>query len=238
MLAGGDLSNQISLHADDLNAIGANRLGIGGLPAVLRSTTDSRRDNIATFTGNARSIVLREGAVLKAGEVFLVTGSKSGGIVIEQGAGINTLGQGKAAWDSMDGYVYDPSRLSVLAVSNGWLDLLPPAVGNDPNEGRAASTSARARRAPSATAPRNSIRKAPSPLPRTRASSCASTARYGTRNLTLAVGGINVGSAGVAGGCGRARDALTPACPSTRACWTACCAATPARAHRHWRTSS
>lgn len=208
-LPGGDLLNQISLHADDLNAIGANRLGIGGLPAVVRSATNSQRDNIATFTGNARNIVLREGAVLKAGEVFLVTGLKSGGIVIEQGAGINTLGQGKAAWDSMDGYVYDPARLSVLAVSNGWLDLLPPAIGNDPAQGPGRIDIGACAAGAVCNGTTQLYSEGTIAAATDQTFELRDTARYGTRNLTLAVGGINVGSEASLAAMA-ARNALTP----------------------------
>eukprot|EP01035_Chromulina_nebulosa_P013508 gene13509-17940_t len=65
----------VSVAASALNAIAAPRLGIGGLPSVtyVDYTGSSQRANIAGFNYAAGSIVLREGAVLKAGEVYLVT---------------------------------------------------------------------------------------------------------------------------------------------------------------------
>lgn len=186
----------VSLHASALNAIGAPRLGIGGLPSAAYTdyTGSSQRANIARFLTGAGSIVLREGAVLRAGEVYLVTNTKAGGIVVEQGAGINTLGRGRAAWDSRDGFVYVPGTASVLAVSNGWLDLLAPEFSRSPDDGGG--------RIDIGACATGSLCQGITQL-YSEGTIAASTdqsfelrdaARYGTRNLVLSVGGINVGS--------------------------------------------
>ncbi|WP_052494637.1 filamentous haemagglutinin family protein [Cupriavidus basilensis] len=200
-----------SLYAADINAIGASRIGIGALPAVryVDFYGSRQRANIATFDGGAGSIFLREGAVLKAAEVYLVTNAKSGGIFVEQGGGINTLGQGKAAWDSTSGYVYDPGAVSVLAVSNGWLDMLAPGYSADPMRG--------AGRIDIGGCGAGTVCHGTTPL-YSEGTIAASTdqsfnlrdaARYGTRNLLLSVGGINAGNQATLADLA-ARNALPP----------------------------
>ncbi|MGT2429753.1 hypothetical protein ACU4HD_15345 [Cupriavidus basilensis] len=88
----------ISLHAADINAIGASRIGIGGLPSVRYLdpiTGTPQRANIATFDTGAGNIILRTGAVLKAAEVFLVTNTKAGGIMVEQGPASTRWGRAR-----------------------------------------------------------------------------------------------------------------------------------------------
>ncbi|SFQ74163.1 filamentous hemagglutinin family N-terminal domain-containing protein, partial [Variovorax sp. OK605] len=201
----------VSVAASALNAIAAPRLAIGGMPSVLYVDYlgSSQGANIANFLSGAGNIVLREGAVLKAGEVYLVTNVKAGGIVVEQGAGINTLGRGKAAWDSRDGFVFAPGTYSVLAVSNGWLDLLAPAFSADETRG--------AGRIDIGACATGSLCQGVTRL-YSEGTIAASTdqsfelrdaARYGTRNLVLSVGGINVGSE-AALAAAAARHALAP----------------------------
>jgi filamentous hemagglutinin family protein len=201
----------VSVGAGALNAIGAPRLGIGGLPSVsyIDYTGSSQRANIANFLTGAGSIVLREGAVLRAGEVFLVTNTTAGGIFIEQGAGINTLGRGRAAWDSRDGFVYAPGTSSVLAVSNGWLDLLAPGFSTSPDNGPG--------RIDIGMCATGSLCHGITPLYSEGTIAAATdqsfelrdASRYGTRNLVLSVGGINVGSEAALAGAA-ARNALAP----------------------------
>ena len=201
----------ISLYAADLNAIGAPRLGIGGLPSVryVDYTGSRQRANIATFDSGAGSIYLREGAVLKAAEVYLVTQSKASGIFVEQGGGISTLGQGKAAWDSTNGYVYDPGASSVLAVSNGWLDMLAPSYSSDPRQG-AGRIDIGACGAGSACHGTTLLYSEGTIAASTDQDfNLRDAARYGTRNLLLSVGGINAGSQAALADLA-ARNALPP----------------------------
>ena len=185
-----------SVRADALNAIGAARLGIGALPTVNYSsaTTGNQQSNIAQFSGGARDIVVREGAVLKAGEVFLVTNTKAGGIVIEQGGGVNTLGQGKAAWDSTNGYVYAPGTSSVLAVSNGRLDMLAPGYSSDPSAGPGRIDIGACALGSMCTGSTPLYSEGTIAAATDQSFNLRDAAHYGTRNLVLAVGGINVGS--------------------------------------------
>ncbi|SCX73239.1 filamentous haemagglutinin family protein [Variovorax sp. EL159] len=189
-----------SLYDRDLNAIGAAQLGIGGVPMGKLTLG---------FSAAAPGIVLRSGAVLRAGEVFLVTDRRDNGITIEAGAGIDALGRGPAAWDSRRGYIYDPGTRSVLAVSNGWIEILPPGVsaGGESGPGRidigvcpgTGSCSAGARLYSEGT-----ITAATD-----QSFTLGENSRYGTRNLVLALGGINIGSERTLADAA-ARGALTP----------------------------
>lgn len=192
--------NGVSVHASELNRIGAARLEIGGR---LRSsyanpaTGSLQSANVITLEGSSgsNSIVLRAGAQLQAAEVFLMTGRQDGGITLEQGAGINTLGQGAAAYDATQGYIYTPGRNALLAVSNGQINLLAPEAPDSQGSGAGAieigacaitsgcaGTTRLYSEGTIATATDNRF-------------VLGDAVRYGTRNLSLAVGGINVGSA-------------------------------------------
>ncbi|MDO8042903.1 filamentous haemagglutinin family protein [Janthinobacterium sp. SUN137] len=188
--------NGVSVHASQINAFGAQRVGIGGLPRVTYSefgTGSNQRANIAAINESAGGIVLRDGAVLKAAEVFLVTARKDDGIILEQGSGINTLGRGKAAWDSRDGYVYLPMG-SVLAVSNGWLDMLPAAAPSSESYGPGIIDIGACRKADGACGGGTSLYSEGTIAAVTeRAFTLRDNVRYGTRNLVLAMGAINVG---------------------------------------------
>ena len=187
----------VSVHASQMNAFGAQRVGIGGMPRVTYSefgTGSNQRANIAAINESAGGIVLRDGAVLKAAEVFLVTARKDDGIILEQGSGINTLGRGKAAWDSRDGYVYLPMG-SVLAVSNGWLDMLPAAAPSSESYGPGIIDIGACAKADGACGGSTSLYSEGTIAAVTeRAFTLRDNVRYGTRNLVLAMGAINVGS--------------------------------------------
>ncbi|MBM5461651.1 hypothetical protein H8F21_29320, partial [Pseudomonas sp. P66] len=94
----------ITFSADSLNALGASRLIIGGLPYVAYGQSGSYITFAEGVNGARSNIVLREGAVLAAPEVLLV--SQTGSIVVEQGASINTIGRGSAGFDARDGFIY------------------------------------------------------------------------------------------------------------------------------------
>ena len=189
--------NGVSVHASQMNAFGAQRVGIGGLPRVTYSdigTGSNQRANIAAINESAGGIVLRDGAVLKAAEVFLVTTKTTDGIFLEQGSGINTLGRGKAAWDSRDGYVYEPMG-SVLAVSNGWLDMLPAVRTPSDSDGPGIIDIGACAKANGACGGTTSLYSEGTIAAVTeRAFTLRDNVRYGTRNLVLAMGAINIGS--------------------------------------------
>ncbi|MDP9875864.1 filamentous hemagglutinin family protein [Variovorax boronicumulans] len=203
-----------SLHARDLNAIGAAQLAIGGAPAGTfvqdATAADRLRDaNRLGFSSAAEGIVLREGAVLRAGEVFLVTDRRDSGITVESGAGIDTLGRGPAAWDSRRGYIYEPGLRSVLAVSNGWIDIQPPSASSGGQTGPGRIDIGVCAPSGSCSAGARLYSEGTITAATDQAFTLGESTRYGTRNLVLALGGINVGGERALGDAA-ARGALPP----------------------------
>lgn len=117
----------ISLNALAIDAIGAPSLYIGG---NLRSP--SIGSFLVEFNGNAAAVTIRTGAFVTGDDVTLIS-QGSGGLTIESGATIDTLGQGAPAFDSTSGYFFTNSttlfnggpEASVVAVSNGYINVLP-----------------------------------------------------------------------------------------------------------------
>ena len=177
-------AGQVSIRASSLNNIGAARILVGNVPSV----EYGQAGNYVSFgASSARAIYLRAGAVLSAPEVFLVAQDPSsyqlgdGLIDIAAGAGISTLGKGKAAYDANDGFIYKKGREDVhmLAASNGLLNVAP--VSGTARGGIRIGTA--------------SLYSEGSLLLSTNGSfALDDSARYGTRNLGLAVGAINMGS--------------------------------------------
>ncbi|WP_129373953.1 filamentous hemagglutinin family protein [Pseudomonas aeruginosa] len=179
----------VTLRGDDLNAFGAARMVIGSTPAVLYG----QGGNYVTFdiTDGAQSIVLRNGAELAAPEVFLLANRPGEAISLEQGAAIVTLGRGAAAYDARDGFLYASGGRSMLALSNGVLNVLPPEAGTPDSgpgdillgvpaaDGVAGETRLYSEGSLVAATDKRFV--------------LDGSVRYGTRNLTLAAGGFNVG---------------------------------------------
>lgn len=187
-----------SVYADDLNAIGAARLTIGGVltsvygESLATGANVSNYVNVSTEIGTG-SLVLREGAVLRAPEVFLIASNLTNGIDIEAGAGINTIGMGKAAYDSTDGYYYRPGDRAVVAVSNGWINMLAPvaATGTRNNGAGPITIGVCGFTCNDVT----ELYSEGTILAATLADfELSGSVRYGTRNLVLAVGTVNAGS--------------------------------------------
>lgn len=187
----------VSIYVDDLDTIGAARMTIGG---VLSSTygENSSGTNVSNYlrvstTTGTGSIVLREGAVLRAAEIFLIASNLTDGITIETGAGINTIGMGEVAYDSTDGYIYLPGDRAIVAASNGWLDILAPV---------AETGTRRAGAGPIAIGVCDSSCSGTTELYSEGTLAFATLddfeldedVRYGTRNLVLAVGTVNAGN--------------------------------------------
>ncbi|QOT82184.1 filamentous hemagglutinin family protein (plasmid) [Cupriavidus basilensis] len=111
-------ADRISLSADDLNAVGADRMMIGNVVQF---------QNTITLFGGAKGIVVRNGVVLEAPEIFLAAGVD--GVTVEDGARISTLGRGSATpFPTADGYRYFANRATgALILSNGFVDLVSQA---------------------------------------------------------------------------------------------------------------
>ncbi|WP_139842805.1 filamentous hemagglutinin N-terminal domain-containing protein, partial [Janthinobacterium sp. GW456W] len=182
----------VSVRASSLNNIGAARMMLGNAPSV----EYGQGGNYVSFgASSARAIHLRAGAVLAAPEVFLVAQDPSnallgGGLIdIAPGAGINTLGRGKAAYDANDGFIYQKGRADVhmVAASNGLLNVAPVSG--------TARGGIRIGVCDDACAGTASLYSEGTLLLSTNGGfALDDTARYGTRNLSLAVGAINMGS--------------------------------------------
>ncbi|WJH41202.1 filamentous hemagglutinin family protein [Aliirhizobium terrae] len=186
----------VSLHAGDLNALGAGRLVVGGRPQV----NYGQQGNYFTFNpaglSSSASITLREGAVLRAPEVMLLTASASGAITIEAGAGINTLGMGATPFDSRDGFIYSPQPnnligASMLAISNGWLDVLP-ADATVTSQGAILIGACGA--SGNCAAPTTLYSEGTIAFATTNRFELGDNVRYGTRNLSFGVGAVNIGT--------------------------------------------
>ncbi|MBC3375857.1 filamentous hemagglutinin family protein [Pseudomonas sp. SWRI92] len=190
-------SDVVTLTDDAVNAIGASSLFIGGY-ALARYGQGGNFLEFGNGNGSVaktQNITLRSGATLRAPEVFLVTSSPKGGITVEQGASINTLGMGAVARDSHDGYIYSPGRNSVLAVSNGYLNMLAPSAPN-PQEPDSAPGSIRIGVCDGVCTGTTRLYSEGTIASATdNRFELTDAVRFGTRNLTLAVGGINVGNA-------------------------------------------
>ena len=190
----------ITLQSDQLNALRAPRLQIGGYASATYGENGNAMVFGADNSSSTREIVLRSGAQLGAPEVFLISSYRTGNraITIEPGASINTIGQGSVAYDSSQGYYYIPQVLdanqgsiAVVAASNGWLDLVAPesALGNGPTSrlsigvcGNACVDTTRLySEGTLALIAEGDIQ-------------FGDAVRYGTRNLSLLVSAFNVGS--------------------------------------------
>ncbi|MGN7831444.1 filamentous hemagglutinin family protein [Pseudoxanthomonas sp. 22568] len=187
----------VSVHASELNAIGGARLVVGGrLTSTQRDHTGSqqRANQIGIFGNSTANIVLREGAVLEGTDVFLISSRVDGAITLEQGAGINTLGKGASTFGAEQGYVYTPGQNSVLAVSNGALDLLAPDAPNSDGGGAGAIEIGVCAAGGSCAGETRLYSEGTIATATDNRFVLGDEVRYGTRNLVLAVGGINVGS--------------------------------------------
>ncbi|WP_228533925.1 filamentous haemagglutinin family protein [Pseudomonas sp. UFMG81] len=183
-------TGQMAISAEQLNRLQASSLRIGSAGQRLYG----QGGNQLSFSAlNASSIVLQSGAQLRAAEVILATGKLSGAITVEQGAHIDTLGLGKPVYDSTNGYLYNPQSNSVLIVSNGWVDILAPIHSTAPVAGPGSILIGACQ----------AVCGGQTELYSEGTIAAATTNRFalddqvrlGTRNLTLAVGAINVGSA-------------------------------------------
>ncbi|MDH7588965.1 filamentous haemagglutinin family protein [Serratia bockelmannii] len=115
----------VPFYAEDINAIGAGRVFIGGGYRIFYTSADGshKEANYAGTYALTSDIVLRDGAALAAPEVFLLSRDR---ITLEPGSSINALGLGKSGFDAADGIVYSPGNNNLLAVSNGRLQILAP----------------------------------------------------------------------------------------------------------------
>lgn len=184
----------VAIYADQLNAFGAGRMTIGG-GVTLGGDGHYGRNAVSFGLDASNSVVIRSGAVLSAGEVFLVASQASNGatgrILIEQGATITTLGRGAVPFDSRDGFIYSPGDQSVFAVSNGMINLMSPTNLTTP-----VAIDVGGCVAGSVCIGETSLYSEGTIGAATNAAfTLRDSLRYGTRNLVLGVSALNLGSA-------------------------------------------
>ncbi|VVN92847.1 hypothetical protein PS718_02034 [Pseudomonas fluorescens] len=194
----------VSVYADSLNQLNAGRLSVGAQPRVDYSTAA----NIISFSGNTSTITLREGALLSAPEVLLRTTSVEGGITLDAGSSINTLGRGAVPYDSATGYLYEPGAAGLLVVSNGWTNVLAP----EPSTSISGAGSIRIGSCPASQCSNPTLLYSNGSITAAtdKQFELDESVRFGTRHLTLAVGAVNAGSAeALSAAAGRVPSGLT-----------------------------
>ncbi|OYU90483.1 MAG: filamentous hemagglutinin [Bradyrhizobiaceae bacterium PARB1] len=179
-----------AVYADEINKLDAPRLAINAAIGVTYGQ-DGRR---AFIESEQIDTVVRSGAHLSAAEVILASrgyrAEEAGRLIIEEGASISTIGRGRGSYDSRDGYVFVGN--GVLIVSNGFINLMQAELRSINNSDRVvmsigscvtvdcARTTTLVSEGTIAAATAGSF-------------SIASNVVYGTRNLVLAMSGINLG---------------------------------------------
>jgi filamentous hemagglutinin family protein len=111
----------VTLAAADLDAMNAPRLSIGGFVSSINVATLSSGPSGNFQTNATGGVVIRGGATLAAGEVFLLSN-----VTLQAGAVIDTIGEPAAPYDSSLVGAYSQSgNNAVVAVSNGELRFAP-----------------------------------------------------------------------------------------------------------------
>ena len=175
--------NGLSLDSAQLNRLGAPRLMVAPRrPWTTGTSATLSISATAPPTSRASRCARRQ---LTGAEVFLVAGVPSGSIVIERGASINTVGRGAPGFDSSTGFTYRPGPASVVAVSNGWINLLPPDADQPPVGAGAIRIGACG---PACAGEAQLYSEGTIAFATNKAFELDNAARYGARYLTLAVG--------------------------------------------------
>lgn len=160
----------VSVRAADLDAIAAPRLIVNGYDGIFNGAV--------TYSGGS-DIFVRDGVTLSAAELVLVGGN----ITIGSNVTLSTIGQGPAPFDSTSlgmNYTTSPGT-TVLALSNGNLNFLGSNGGSGAiNIGAGSQLYSEGTLAFATNG----------------ASSIDPSAHFGSRNITLAVGSINIGDGG------------------------------------------
>lgn len=174
----------ISLDDVTLNALAENaeRLVVGA-----RVVEDPANNPGMLNIQGEGSLVLRSGAQLSASEVILGASGTLDALIIERGASVNTLGQGEVLLDALRGYTLNVQGAAVIASNGAHQVLFEDSTVTRPAPieiGVSGSAEAPATRLYSegtlAFATGSDLRLDDSVL-------------YGTRNLALALGAVNLG---------------------------------------------
>ncbi|ODP32141.1 filamentous haemagglutinin family protein [Pandoraea sp. ISTKB] len=162
----------VSVGANDLSAIDAPRLSINGIAAVTATAPPQ-----FTFRGNGTDLFVRDGVTLSAGEIYLVGHN----ITLGNDVTLTTIGKGASPLDSaVTGLPYVALNYTVLGLSNGDVSFAGAQTSNGTITIGAGS---------------GLFSEGTLVLSTNGASTLDSTARFGSRNIALAVGALNVGDA-------------------------------------------
>ncbi|UZE50488.1 filamentous hemagglutinin family protein [Rhodopseudomonas sp. P2A-2r] len=166
-----------SVYADELSKLNAPRLVLNGTVAVGYGQTG----RFATIGGSG-NLIVRSGARIAAAEVILA----GAGITIEEGASISTVGRGRASYDSSDGFVF-VAESGVLALSNGWIDMLQSSAVGPANITVGGCVTVDCNRTTTL------VSEGTIAVSTSGALTIADNVSYGTRNLSLGLSAINLG---------------------------------------------
>jgi len=177
-----------SVDAGALSALEAPRL-------ILNATLSSlygKSGRYVTVNGEG-SLTIRSGAAISAADIIL-SGSKSmgsdgGKLTIEEGATLSTIGMGESSYDSGDGYIF--SGLGVLALSNGWFNLL--LQEENPNSPDGLYVDVGACMTDACDRMTQLLSEGTIALATNRALTIENKVAYGTRRLVLGVSSVNLG---------------------------------------------
>ena len=164
----------VSVRASDLNAIVAPRLTVNGTVVV----NNGRLIFDQAYRPGGYNLFIRDGVTLTAGELFFVGND----IAVGNDVTLSTVGQGAVPFDSVStGMSYSANGYTVLALSNGTMDFLGSNI----------STGSITIGAGSQLYSEGTLAFATNG-----ASSIDPTAHFGSRNIVLAVGTVNIGDPG------------------------------------------
>jgi filamentous hemagglutinin family protein len=167
-----------SVYADELNKFDASRLMLNSLAY----TQYGQSGRFATIGGGG-SLIVRSGASIAAAEVIL------GSVTIEEGASISTIGRGRASYDSRDGFVFIAEG-GVLALSNGWINLLQSSTAGSGAGGNITVGGCVTVNCDRTT---TLVSEGTIAVSTSGAFSIANNVSYGTRNLVLGMTAVNLG---------------------------------------------
>ncbi len=159
----------VSIRAAEIDGLRAPRLLVNGTVRIL--------DGTLTLNPRATDLFIRDGVALSAGEMFLIGNN----ISVGNNVTLSTVGQGVVPFDSAStGMSYAAGQATVLALSNGDINFLPSNVGSG-----------------SITIGAGSSLYSDGTLAfvTNGASTIDPTAHFGSSNIALAVGTINIGDA-------------------------------------------
>lgn len=127
----------VSLDAEDISSFDAGTVTVGGIFGLIQAqAADGNRDLLGpriVFSSKLRDVVIRDGATLSAGQIFL----SGRDLTVESGAVLDTTAGPADGINSSLGYVFSDSYNdrdalggAVLTVANGFIDFTAPVQDN------------------------------------------------------------------------------------------------------------